>query len=78
MKNLKRELRGKSKPELLDIADKSGLTELETDLILERICKQHSRDKAAIELCVSNSCATDHFCNALKKIESWYTYQPSN
>ena len=74
MKELKKEVRGKSKPELLDIAEKSGLTSLETDLILSRICKQHSRDESAIELCVSNSCATDHFCNALRKIKSWYAY----
>lgn len=74
MKELKKRLRSKSKPELLDIANKSGLTPLETDLILARICQQHSRDKAAIDLCVSNSCATDHFCNALKKIQSWYAY----
>lgn len=74
MKDLKKILRGKSKPELLDIAEKCGLTKLETDLILARICQQHSRDRAAMDLCVSNSCATDHFCNALKKIQSWYAY----
>lgn len=74
MKDLRRQLRSKSKPELLDIAKKSGLTSLETDLILARICQQQSRDKAASELCVSNSCATEHFCNALKKIQSWYNY----
>ena len=74
MKELRKTLRSKSKPELLDIADKCGLTKLETDLILARICQQHSRDKAASDLCVSNSCATDHFCNALKKIKSWYEY----
>ena len=74
MKDLKRKLRQKSKPELLDIAIKSGLTKLETDLVLARICQQHTRDRSALDLCVSNSCATDHFCNALKKIQSWYSY----
>lgn len=77
MKALRKQLRSKSKPELLDISLKSGLTQLETDLILARICQQHSRDKAAIELNISNSCATDHFCNALKKIQSWYSYNQS-
>lgn len=74
MKELRRLLRGKSKPELLDIASKSGLTKLETELLVSRICQQHSRDKSAIDSCISNSCATDHFCNALKKIQSWYAY----
>ena len=74
MSNLKRELRSKSRPELLDIAIKSGLTELETDLIISRICKQHSRDRSAMDLHISYSCATDHYCNALKKIESWFRF----
>jgi hypothetical protein len=78
MKELKRKLRSKSKPELLDIANKSGLTELETELVLARICQQHSRDQSAEELCMSYSSATDHFCNALKKIQSWYAYTPAN
>lgn len=76
MNKLKRLLRGKSKPELLDIATNSGLTELETKLIISRICQQHSRDRSAIDSCVSPSCATEHFCNALKKIQSWYDYKP--
>lgn len=75
MKDLKRFLRGKSKPELIDIALQSGLTRLETNLILARICQQHSRDKSAVDLGVSPSCATEHFCNALKKIKSWYEYK---
>lgn len=74
MKELKRLLRGKSKPELIDISVRCGLTQLETDLIISRICQQHSRDKSAIDSGVSPSCATDHFCNALKKIKSWYSY----
>ena len=74
MKELRKLLRGKSKPELLNIAECSGLTELETNLIIARICQQHSRDKSAMDLGVSPSCATDHFCNALKKIKSWYSY----
>lgn len=74
MKELRRRLREMSTVELLDIASKSGLTNLETNLIVARICKQNSRDRSAIDNGVSNSCATDHFCNALKKIESWYKY----
>lgn len=74
MKELRRKLRQKSLPELLDIARKSGLTKLETDLLISRVCQQHTRDRSALDLSVSNSCATDHFCNALKKIESWYSY----
>lgn len=77
MKDLRRKLRQKSKPELLDIANKCGLTKLETDLLIARVCQQHTRDRSAIDLCVSNSCATDHFCNALKKIKSWYSYLAS-
>lgn len=78
MKELRKMLRSKSKPELLEIAAKSGLTKLETDLLLSRICQQHSRDKSAIENYISNSCATTHFCNALKKIESLYSYLSIN
>ena len=74
MQEMRKKLRSKSKVELLDIAEKSGLTELETNLVIARICKQHSRDRSAIDSCVSNSCATDHFCNALKKIQSWSSY----
>lgn len=74
MKEIRRLLRSKSRPELLDIAEKSGLTDLERDLIVVRICQQKTRDRSAIDLNISNSCATDHFCNALKKIKSWYSY----
>lgn len=74
MNKLRKELRSKSKPELLDLANKVGLTQLETELILSRICSQHSRDKSAIDTCISPSCATEHFCNALKKIQSFYRY----
>ena len=74
MKELRKKLREMSTVELLDVAAKSGLTTLETDLVVARICKQNSRDKSAIDNGVSNSCATDHFCNALKKIQSWYRY----
>jgi hypothetical protein len=74
MKDLRKELRSKSKPELLALASKSGLTELETGLLIARVCFQHSRDRSAIDFSISNSCATDHFCNALKKIESLYSF----
>lgn len=75
MKSLRRELRGKSKPELLSIAESAGLTQRETELLISRICQQNSRDKSAIDFHMSPSCATDHFCNALKKIESWYSFR---
>ena len=78
MQSLRQQLREKSKIELLDIAEKSGLTELETKLVLIRICQQQSRDYSAMETGVSNSCATDHYCNALKKIKSWYSYTTKN
>lgn len=78
MKELRKTLRSKSKPELLEIAAKSGLTKLETSLLLSRICQQQSRDKSAIDNFISNSCATTHFCNALKKIQSFYSYLSVN
>lgn len=75
MDKLRKHLRGLSRPELLNVAENSGLTPLETQLVISRICQQHSRDRSARDTSVSNSCATNHFCNALKKIDSWYKFQ---
>ena len=74
LRDLRKELREKSKPELLCIAEEAGLTKRETDLLLSRICQQNSRDKSAMDSHISPSCATEHFCNALKKIQSWYSF----